>query len=88
MISHALYDIVRNGGTLTQQVADNPQERICKLAEKMFAGFPRASKKERVQRGREDYSEEELEQAFQCGKFPYRPSDLFLMVCDYLNYGS
>ncbi|GJJ09337.1 hypothetical protein Clacol_003559 [Clathrus columnatus] len=85
MVSQTIIDIIQSGRTLTHEVADNPKERIGKLAEKMFADIQLDSKKERVYRSRQDYSEEDLEQAFQCGKFPYRPSDLFLMIyCDVL----
>lgn len=80
MPPQTIYDLFLGGRTLTHEVADNPNERILKLAEKLFASVSLDTKQVKEYRTSEDYSKEDLDRAFQCGKFPYRPSDLFLMV--------
>lgn len=68
-------------GALKEAVETNPQARILDVAYKVFPEKPETSTRSKRLRVHEDFTAEELDIAEKCGRFPYRPSDLFLKVC-------
>ncbi|KAF8515685.1 hypothetical protein BU17DRAFT_76795 [Hysterangium stoloniferum] len=80
MPSDAILQLVNNGKTLTKAVASSPEEHISKLAEKLYSGIHAGGKTAKKAKQAEDYTQEHLDRVAKCGRFPYRPSDLFLMV--------
>ncbi|KIJ47284.1 hypothetical protein M422DRAFT_118388, partial [Sphaerobolus stellatus SS14] len=91
MPSEAIFKLTNSDQTLTKAVAENPDKRIHSLISHLFkdahgAGSKAAKKEIGKERRREDYTREDLDRAAQCGKFPSKPSDLFLMIyCDVLD---
>jgi len=85
MPSEAILKLTNSDQTLIKAVAAHPNESIAKLASALYKhGYDGSSKDAkkmlRRARNREDYTSEDLAWAEKCGKFPYKPSDLFLMV--------
>lgn len=82
MPSDIIFELTHCKETLTQAVANNPQEEITTLARKLYAdkliGGSAAKRRIGNPKFHEDYTQEDLDRAAKCGKFPYRPSDLFL----------
>jgi hypothetical protein len=48
------------------------------FSDKHTAGARAAKKELKKAKGHDDYTHDDLDRAAKCGKFPYRPSDLFL----------
>ena len=59
----------------------DPTQAPAEVARKVFPEKARTSTKSSKVRLHDDYTQEDLDRAAQCGKFPNRPSDLFLRVC-------
>jgi hypothetical protein len=83
MSSDIIFELTHCEATLTQAVANNPQEEITKLARKLYAdkliaGSNAARRNIGTPKFHEDYTQEDLDRAAKCGQFPNRPSDLFL----------
>lgn len=85
MPSDILLELANSNDTLTEAVSNNPQEEITTLARKLYAdklvgGSSAARRNLGKAKKHEDYTQEDLDRAAKCGKFPYRPSNLFLKV--------
>jgi hypothetical protein len=85
MPSDIILELTNSTDTLTKAVSNNPHDEITSLAQKLYAkqvtaGGSAAKKKLGRSKTHEDYTLEDLDRAAKCGKFPYRPSDLFLKV--------
>ncbi|KAF7800300.1 hypothetical protein EIP86_011548 [Pleurotus ostreatoroseus] len=87
MPSDPIFNLVQTGKTVTAALEQNPKQVIADVAKQVFpdrlrTGATRSSKP----RTHDQYTKEDLDRAALCGKFPYRPSDLFLKVfCDVLD---
>jgi len=85
MPSDAVFSMIASGSTLAATVAEHPHVNIAKLAHLLFASpriaGARTAKRE-LDRARlhDEYSADELERVYKCGRFPHRPSNLFLKV--------
>jgi hypothetical protein len=84
MPSDTLVALATGGETVTSILAENPNQDIDTLAERLFPKKPvKGGHEEAVRRalkGHPDYSPEDLARAERCGQFPLKPSDLFLKV--------
>ena len=84
MPSDALVALATGSETITSVLAKNPNQDIDTLAARLFSKkLVNGGDCEAVQRalkGHPDYSPEDLARAERCGKFPFKPSDLFLKV--------
>jgi hypothetical protein len=84
MPSDAIVALATGPDTVTSVLARDTSQDIDKVAEKLFpakaVGGKNSKEAKRALKGHADYPEEDLARAEQCGKFPYRPSDLFLKV--------
>ncbi|RDX54088.1 hypothetical protein OH76DRAFT_1062134 [Lentinus brumalis] len=84
MPSDAIVELVTRGATVTSELAKDPSKDIDKVAEKLFpagaVGGKKSKEATRALKGHDDYSERDLELAQRCGKFPHKPSDLFLKM--------
>jgi len=84
MPSDAIVALATGSETITSKLAKNPNQDIDALAEQLFpsklgsGGHGEAVR--RALKGHPDYSPEDLARAERCGKFPLKPSDLFLKV--------
>ena len=83
MPSDIILELTNIKDTLTKAVFNNPHEEITTLAHqlyanKLIAGASAAKNKIGGAKNHEDYTQDDLDRAAKCGKFPYRPSDLFL----------
>lgn len=82
MSSQAIYDLATSGKTVTAAMEDNPAQAVADASAKVFPDKPQTAKRSKKLRLHDEYTQELLNRASQCGKFPYRPSDLFLKVCE------
>lgn len=80
MPSDAIYQLVTSGKTVTAALEADPTKAIDQIAQQVFPEKPQTAKKSRKVRMHDEYTKEDLDRAAECGKFPYRPSDLFLKV--------
>lgn len=88
MPSDAILALVTSGKTVTaalaQSLSQNPNstESIADVARRVFPEKPETSVKSKSRKVRThgEYTQEDLDRAERCGRFPYRPSDLFLKV--------
>ncbi|KAI0685630.1 hypothetical protein BC835DRAFT_1383153 [Cytidiella melzeri] len=91
MPSDAIYKLFTGGKTVTAAMEEDPKQAIDKVAEKVFPEKAKTATKSKHMRVHDSYTKEELDRAAECGKFPYRPSDLFLKmyvdVLDTLEHG-
>lgn len=89
MSSQAIYDLTTSGKTVTAAMEDDPAQVVADASAKVFPDKPQTAKRSKKLRLHDEYTQELLDRAAQCGKFPYRPSDLFLKVrdCARSNFG-
>lgn len=91
MSSQAIYDLTTSGKTVTAAMEDDPAQVVADASAKVFPDKPQTAKRSKKLRLHDEYTQELLDRAAQCGKFPYRPSDLFLKmfadVLDTLEHG-
>jgi hypothetical protein len=83
MPSDAILALATGSETVTSILAKDPNQDADALAERLFPKKPVSGGHGAVRRalkGHSDYSPEDLARAEQCGKFPLKPSDLFLKV--------
>jgi hypothetical protein len=80
MPSDAIYQLITANTSVTAATEEYPTARILDIAHWTFTQKPRVLKRPRKFRSHDEFTKEDLDRAVQCGKFPYRPSDLFLMV--------
>jgi hypothetical protein len=73
MPSQRALQLTNSSETVTKALAEKPTRPVASLAKGLFKNV-----KGTVEVGKE---ESELDKAARCGKFPERPSDLFLKVC-------
>lgn len=67
--------------SVTQAMEHDPAARPLDVAAQVFPEKPRTAKRSKALRVHtDDFPPEELDAAARCGRFPYRPSDLFLKV--------
>ena len=83
MPSDTILSLASSGTTVTKAVANNPTEEIANIAHKLYSdkralGAGATRKESKKSKGHGDYTHDDLDRAAKCGKFPYRPSDLFL----------
>jgi hypothetical protein len=78
MPSDGLIALCTSEDTVTRALERNPTAGPFKVGEELFKKGHGSSV--RRTRGHGDYTPEELDRTAKCGKFPYRPSDLFLKV--------
>ena len=67
-------------GALKETLVSDPKARILDIAYKVFPEKPETSTRSKKLRTHDDFTEEELDTAEKCGRFPSKPSDLFLKV--------
>jgi hypothetical protein len=87
MSSDPVLELCRSYPTITSNLAQNPHSDI-KSIEKQLYHKSVVAKTETVEkkfRLKDEFTKEELDRAEKCGKFPYRPSDLFLKVSSSLS---
>lgn len=72
MPSQRIVELCASQETVIAAIAANPKQPVTKAAKSLFKNHSHANDVHK------DGSE--LDIAAQCGKFPYRPSDLFLTV--------
>ncbi len=80
MPSDAIYQLVTSGKTVTAAMEQDPTKAVDDVAHEVFPEKARTATRSRKLRTHDEYTKEEIDRAEQCGKFPYRPSDLFLKV--------
>lgn len=80
MPSNAIYELVTSGKSVTAALEQNPTRAVADVACEVFPEKSRTSTSSGKLRTHDEYTEEDLNRAAECGKFPYRPSDLFLKV--------
>ncbi|THG97953.1 hypothetical protein EW026_g4144 [Hermanssonia centrifuga] len=86
MPSEAIYKLVTSGKTVTAAMEQDPTQVIDDVAHNVFPEKAQKATKSKKVRTHDDFTEEDLNRAEQCAKFPYRPSDLFLkMYCNVLD---
>jgi hypothetical protein len=93
MPSHHVVELCSSSDTVTKSLAESSDQEVCKLPAKLFKkshggvlaslGSRFKSKNGDGDRNGEKEEKERLDLAEKCGKFPYRPSDLFLKVGAY-----
>ena len=81
MPSDATYQLVTSGKSVTAAMEQDPTQAVTEVAYQVFPEKARASIRSGDLRTHNEYTQEDLDRAAECGKFPYRPSDLFLKVC-------
>ena len=80
MPSEVIYQLATTDKTVTAAMEKDPTARILDVAYKVFPEKLQTAKRSRKLRTSEEFTQEDLDRAEQCGRFPYRPSDLFLKV--------
>lgn len=75
MPSDHVIQLCSSNETVIAALAANPDQEISKIVKNLFKKSPVSTTKPHSN------DESDLDRAAQCGKFPYRPSDLFLKVC-------
>ncbi|KAI0801970.1 hypothetical protein BC629DRAFT_1591626 [Irpex lacteus] len=80
MPSDAIYQLVTSGKTVTAAMEQDPTKAVDDVAHEVFPEKARTATRSRKLRTHDEYTKEEIDRAEQCGKFPYRPSDLFLKI--------
>lgn len=78
--SEAIYQLATTEKTVTAAMQQDPSARILDVAYKVFTEKPQVAKRFKKLRTHDEFTKEDLDRAEQCGRFPYRPSDLFLKV--------
>ena len=84
MPSDALLALVSSQETVTSALEADPTQAPEKVAAKLFPKQQVKAAARKALRTHDQYTKEDLDRAEQCGKFPHRPSDLFLKVRQYL----
>ena len=80
MPSDAIYELCTSGKSVTAAMQEDPNQVVADVARKVFPTRERTATRSTKVRLHDEYTQEDLDRAEQCGKFPYRPSDLFLRV--------
>lgn len=84
MPSDTIVALATGAETVTSILAKNPNQDIDVVAERLFpkklVGGRHGEAVQRVLKGHPDYPPEDLARTERCGKFPLKPSDLFLKV--------
>jgi hypothetical protein len=62
--------------TVVSELALNPDHEVVKVVKKLKQSWSKSDKSDN-----RSHDDDDLDRAAKCGKFPYRPSDLFLKVC-------
>ncbi|KAI0061253.1 hypothetical protein BV25DRAFT_770703 [Artomyces pyxidatus] len=78
MPSDNVLQLCNSTETVTAALAAHPDQAVSKIVKDLFKKKGAAVKQQSTADGKE--STDELDRAAQCGKFPYRPSDLFLKI--------
>ncbi|TDL14124.1 hypothetical protein BD410DRAFT_797330 [Rickenella mellea] len=73
MPSDNVLHLTQSTETVTAALAASPHSAVDQIVKGLFKSHPHHSKESPA-------GENELDRAAQCGKFPYRPSDLFLRI--------
>ena len=86
MASEHLRELCTTAPSIASELAKNDTEAIDKVIKRLIKEWKEgASRKAQKENDKVDDAER-MERALACGKFPYRPSDLFLKVCLLLLY--
>jgi len=81
MPSDTIVALATGSETVTSTLAKNPNQDIDVVAERLFLKkLVDGEAVRRALKGHPDYPPEDLARAERCGKFPLKPSDLFLKV--------
>lgn len=72
-----------SGKTVTAAMEKDPTKRIDDVAHEVFPEKARTATRSKKPKTHDEYTKEDLDRAAQSGKFPYRPSDLFLKASSY-----
>ena len=84
MPSDTIVALATGGETVTSILAKNPNQDIDAVAKRLFpktlVSRGHGETVRQALKGHPDYSPEDLARAERCGKFPLKPSDLFLKV--------
>jgi hypothetical protein len=76
MPSDYIFQLFSSDETVASQLALNPDQEVDNVVKKLKQSWPKSDKS-----NNRSHDDNELDRAAKCGKFPYRPSDLFLKVC-------
>lgn len=86
-VSDELIELCNHDYTIASTLAKNPSTSVASIWQSLYPKpfvFKRLVNrfliKHDLYHGRGDPTKEDLDRAEKCGKFPYRPSDLFLKV--------
>ena len=79
-LSEKVYGLCRNPHSVSSLLAEDASLSPGQAAKKLYHPDNISINEGHVPSNRDPATDEELERAFQCGKFPTRPSDLFLRV--------
>ena len=90
MIPPNVYELCRNGKSVSGELAQNPNEAASAARERLFGGRLKTEiQKERSKSNATEKSENDLQQALDCGNWgETKPSELFLQVRPILNLQS
>ena len=81
MPSDAIYHLCTSGNTVTAAMEADPSQPPSHAARTVFPEKARTATRSKTPRTHGEYTKEDLDRAAACGRFPDRPSDLFLKVC-------
>lgn len=89
-VSDNIVDLCNHVDTIASKLHKKPSSSVHAIWESLYPKpfvlkrlINRFTIKHDLYHGRGDPTKEDLDRAEKCGKFPYRPSDLFLKVRDY-----
>lgn len=85
MVSQDIVDLCTSEETLTRAVANTPSKSISKVAKELYKHTGHLKRLKNSLNSKDIVDElaptkEDLDTAVKCGRFPHRPSDLFLKV--------
>jgi hypothetical protein len=81
MISDKVYNLCRSAGSVSSELAKNPEEAPWKIAKHLYGSTGEDSTGKTLEIPAE-YNPDDLERALECGNWGQtRPSSLFLKVC-------
>ncbi len=83
MTADSIVKLCTSDETVTKELAKDPTKEIDKIVDALVKTWKQTEKAEKKDKGSGDAAKDEkerLDRAANCGKFPYRPSDLFLKV--------
>jgi hypothetical protein len=79
MVSRHVLELCTSPTTVISELAKRPDQSVSRVAKQLFKNHGATIKKLTDASPAED-EEDELDTVTRCGKFPHRPSDLFLQV--------